>query len=171
MAVMLECCGRLSGLRSAFNKRFQVVLSQCVCGLWGCSGSFCSVSSLRDLLVCRCGSGPSTCICGILWSIGWKCCIWSTYLPYRGNFQFLYVLYVLCICMSLTVPNIDPAFSHASISPTIYFHIHPHPPNSTPRPPCILFNLIFSIETDHKINTLLLFSRMYVIGYYYYWNY
>lgn len=34
MAVMLECCGRLSGLYSAFDKHFRVVLSLCV----GCEG-------------------------------------------------------------------------------------------------------------------------------------
>jgi len=113
MAVMLECCGRLSGFRGAFTKCFRVVLSQCV----GCEGVL-GHSALSQVSV-------------IFWSVDVALVLSvGFYGPLGENvesdplichkraiFQFLYVLYVSCICISMTVPYIDPADSHASISP------------------------------------------------------
>ncbi len=93
MAVMLECCGRLSGFRGAFTKCFRVVLSQCV----GCEGVL-GHSALSQVSV-------------IFWSVDVALVLSvGFYGPLGENvasdplichkgaiFQFLYVLYVFAL--------------------------------------------------------------------------
>lgn len=90
MAVMLESCGRVSGLCSAFDKRFQVVLSRCVGGegVLGLSQVPVLFWSVDVALVLQCASA------GFYGQVGENVAS-DPLLCHKGPiFHFLYVSYV-----------------------------------------------------------------------------